>query len=103
MAGGRRGKHTRIEWEDNMSALFDRYMRVVSSAKTKKWEMGHPNKHDTYEFTHVSQPAGVSTSMLLFVLNMKNHMEPDLVRRNPPQSDQTAESFLLTGWVSLLF
>ena len=50
-----------------MSALFDRYMRVVSSAKTKKWEMGHPNKHDTYEFTHVSQPAGVSTSMLLFV------------------------------------
>ena len=87
-----------------MSALFGRYMCVTSSSQTKKWEMGggdgggwHRNIHDTYEFTHVSQPTGVSTSMLLFVLNVENHMEPDLVRRNPPQSDQTAESFLLTG------
>ena len=83
-----------------MSALFGRHMRVMSSAKKWEWGGWHPNTHDTYEFTHGSQPAGVNANVLLPVWNMENQVEPDPVRRNPPQSDQTAEGFLLTGWIS---
>ena len=75
-------------------------MRAMSSAKKWEWGGRHPNTHDTYEFTHGSQIAAMNAHVFLPVWNMKNQVKPDPVRRNPPQSDQTAEGFLLTGWIS---